>query len=334
MAKFDPASYRLYLQNSIISGDNKHILVEGKDDKYLIERLWNDLISQSNNPIECRLLVDSAECLIKGASGPEVFANNREKVEHITESVQGKDYALNFVGFVDRELRKFEWDIDANSQFKDLIEAHDVVNRLVLSRGHSIENYVFDSCILFQALEYLSTTAYTRQAIDLFRDLFQDTLCIACSIGLAATKAHVLSKSYSTIDCNLFEVSTQGKLEFKLDIWIEKLLCRGVTDSQKQEVVKYYELYMDQILHSSVSLVRWICHGHIGYDCLRAVYERCILEKCSDETSPAKETSGISWVAKDRLLYSFINSWIKGCLQNPDEYPVAIFQLLQIAPVS
>ena len=43
--------------NSIISGKNKHILVEGRDDKYLIERLWQDFLTQ-NSPGSTSVCVD------------------------------------------------------------------------------------------------------------------------------------------------------------------------------------------------------------------------------------------------------------------------------------
>ncbi|MEA5467966.1 hypothetical protein [Spirulina sp. 06S082] len=65
MTKYDPPSYRLYLQNSIINGNNKHILVEGKDDKYLIERLWEDFNSKNNCNLNIKIIVDSADNLIQ-----------------------------------------------------------------------------------------------------------------------------------------------------------------------------------------------------------------------------------------------------------------------------
>ena len=186
MAKFDPQSYRLYLMNSIISGKNKHILVEGRDDKYLIERLWQDFSTQNSQNSTYKILVDSAENLIKGDS-LDPFSNNRQKVEFIANSIHEKPYANDFVGFVDRELHNFEWDCEINAELRDLAESHEVIKRLVLSRGHSIENYIFDFSILYEVLEYLSTTAYANHAIKLFKESFQSALRIACSIAVSYT---------------------------------------------------------------------------------------------------------------------------------------------------
>lgn len=329
MAKFDPQSYRIYLMNSIVSGKNKHILVEGKDDKYLIERLWQDFSVKNSQNTPSRILVDSAENLIKG-NEQQPFYNNRQKVEFITSSVYGKSYVDNFVGFVDRELHKFYWDCDIDLELQDLIESHEVVQRLVLSRGHSIENYIFDFSMLCDVLEYLSTTVYTNQAIELFKETFQHNLRIACSIGLTAAKAQVLSKTSSTIDYNLLEISSSKEVRFNLDVWIKKLVERGISTAQEQDIKSYYLIYSEKVSNASVSLVRWICHGHIGYDFLRALYERCVIDVCPSTQDKAKELSGISWVARDKLFYSFINSWVKKSLQNQCEYPIAIFELLRL----
>lgn len=328
MAKLDPQSYRLYLMNSIISGKNKHILVEGKDDKYLIERLWQDFLIQNSTH---KILVDSAENLIKGDS-LDPFSNNKQKVESIANSIHEKPYANDFVGFVDRELHKFEWDCEINAELQDLVESHEVIQRLVLSRGHSIENYIFDFSILYEVLEYLSTTAYANHAIELFKESFQSALRIACSVGLAATKAQVLSKTSSTIDYKLLEITSTGEVIFKVDDWVQKLIIeRGVSADQAQDIKLYYTTYSNQVSRASISLVRWICHGHIGYDFLRALYERCVFDSCPSTQDKAKELSGISWIAKEKLLYAFVNSWIKKSLQNQYEYPVAIFELLGVA---
>jgi len=316
--------------NSIISGKNKHILVEGKDDKYLIERLWQDFSTQNSQNSTYKILVDSAENLIKGDS-LDPFSNNRQKVESITSSIHEKPYANDFVGFVDRELHKFEWDCEISAELQDLIESHEVIKRLVLSRGHSIENYIFDFSILYEVLEYLSTTAYANHAIELFKKSFQSVLRIACSIGLAATKAQVLSKTSSTIDYKLLEITSTGEVIFKVDDWVQKLIGRGISAAQAQDIGLHYTTYSDQVSRASISLVRWICHGHIGYDFLRALYERCVFDSCPSTQDKAKELSGISWVTKEKLLYSFVNSWIKKSLQNQYEYPVAIFELLRVA---
>ncbi|MBP0021119.1 MAG: DUF4435 domain-containing protein [Cyanobacteria bacterium SBLK] len=331
MAKFDPVSYRLYLKNSIISGKNRHILVEGKDDKYLIERLWEDFKTYKNCDRNIKIIVDSAENLIQGDESVSL-PENIEKVKFIANSINGKEYSDRFIGFVDRELNNFEWNYEEHAELRDRIESHQIIQRLILSRGHSIENYVFELPIIDEVLEYISTTAYANQAIKLFRQSFPMTLRIACSLGLAAAKAEALSRSRNTIDRNLIEIvsSTEPQIVFKFDEWLEKLVRRNITATQAQDLRKHYNIYNEKVANASFPLVRWICHGHISYDCLRALYEKCIVEICPIEQDRDKELSGISWIAKDKLLYNFINAWIKRSLQRQCDYPLAIFELLGV----
>ena len=329
MAKFDPASYRIYLRNSIISGKNKHILVEGKDDKYLIERLYLDFLVDDSKYTHNKILVDSAENIIKGDESISL-SKNRDKVEYIANSIIGKPYADGFVGFVDRELHKFEWNYECNAELQDLLNSHDVIQRLVLSRGHSIENYIFDVSIFCEVLQILSTTVSSGKAIELFKETFQSTLRIACSIGLASTKSQVLSRTYDTIDYNLFERTSLTEVSFKFDDWVEKLVVRGISTDQERQLRLHYLAYKDQVTRASISLVRWICHGHIGFDFLKALYERCITEVCPITQDKSKELSGISWISKEKLFYTFVNYWVKQSLQEQYNYPIVIFELLGI----
>lgn len=328
MAKYDPASYRIYLRVSINS-KNKHILVEGKDDKYLIQRLCQDFLAKNGKCTTDTILVDSAENLTK-EDELAPFLNNRQKVEYIANSVIGKPYADSFIGFVDRELDKFKWDYDCNSELQDTHKSHDVIQRLVLSRGHSIENYIFDLSILCEVLEVISTTNYANPAIKLFRETFYSTLRVACSVGLAATKSQVLTKANSTIGYSLLEIVSPPEVVFKFDEWVRILVDRGISIEQEQSLRSNYTIYNEQVSRASIFLIRWICHGHIGYNFLKALYERCLLNVCPSIRAK-EELTGISWVAKEKLFYSFINCWIKKSLEEGEEecdYPTAIFELL------
>lgn len=113
---------------------------------------------------------------------------------------------------------------------------------------------------------------------------------------------------------------------------MQKLSQREISSTQEENLRVHYTIYEEKVSRASISLVRWICHGHIGYDFLRALYERCIFEVCPNQKDKVKELSAISWIAKDKLLYAFINSWAKQILQKEYDYPAAIFQLLKVTP--
>jgi len=322
MAKFDPRSYRVYLMNS----KYKHILVEGKDDKYLVERLYQDFLAETGKHTENQIHVDSADDFIKGDELIP-FSNNRQKVKYIANSVIGKPYSGKFIGFVDRELDEFEWDYEYHSELKDIINTHDIIKRLILSRGHSIENYIFDISILCDVLESLSSITYTNQVIHNFRETFESTLRIACSVGLAASKAQVLQKADSTIDYSLLEIASSTEVAFEFEEWVKKLVDKGISTTQEQNLRLNYIAYNEQVAKASMSLVKWICPGHIGFDFIKALYERCVLDMCPSTKDKNKERSGITWASK-KLLYTCINYWVKKSPQNQDDYPRVISELL------
>jgi hypothetical protein len=331
MAKFDPPSYRIYLMNSIISGGNKHILVEGKEDKYLVEKLWKDLLIDKDCDMGFHLIVDSAESLLKDGETSKSL-RNREKVESLAVSILGKEYSAGFVGFVDREFDGFSWDCNNTDPLNDHINAHTVADRLVFSRGHSIENYLFDFKVLSEALDLLTTTAYSREALDVFKENFDATLRVACALSLTAAKARVLTASKSSISRDLISIAAPSGVNFLFEEWIQvlKSKSKGIDLDQERALRESFPVYENKVSQASIALVRWICHGHFGYDLLRSTYERAILEVCPSLEIQEKEVSGISWVKKDKLLFSFINSWIKQIVNENFEYPIAIFELLEI----
>lgn len=330
MNKFDLKSYQMYLFISIADGHKKHILVEGKDDKYLVEKLWHDLFAEKNLT-GTKIIVDSADALIKIEENNSPIGSNNRKVEFVTNSIVEKPYKDGFVGFADREFDKFELTCDLNVELQDFLGNHEIAHRLAKSRGHSIENYIFDIHLLCETLEILSMTAYTRKAIGLFKETFEPSLRIACSLGLVASKAQILSRIKSVIDYDLIQITSNNQVIFNLDDWLAKVGERNITDEKIQTIKNDYEIYKEQVSKASFSLVRWMCHGHIGYDFLRALYIRCLVESCPSENDKQKELSGITWVAKDKMLYAFINSWVKKIEQNQyEEYPRCIFELLNL----
>jgi hypothetical protein len=321
--RFTPDEFRQYIKFST----KKHILVEGSGDKYSIDCLWKGFTSQANQlTIREQISVDSAQSLVQLESGT---GNNCEKVKEVSRSICNKSYANRFVGFVDRELNNFNWDYELSHALQDNMNCHAVEERLVFSRGHSIENYIFELDILNDYFCVLSTSPYTRQALHIFNSLFPSALCIACTISLAASKVRVLKKIESTIDWELIHISSDN-ISFLLDDWIDKLVNRQMELNQRESLKEAYNIYYQYVINSSLSIVRWMCHGHIGYEFLRALYERCLVAACPNNQDREKERGEISWVKKEKMFSILINCWIKRVLDNNCEYPREIFELLGV----
>jgi hypothetical protein len=299
--------------------------VEGKDDKYLIERLYRDFVQgQDQYPKINKLWVDTAENLIAESSVSNY--GNRAKVIAIAQSVKGKTYQNNFVGFADREFDQFTWDWEQTPELVDNGPGHRVDDRLVFSRGHSIENYLFQTPVLSEVLKILSTTPYAADAIETFETTFNSALSIACTLGLAAAKAQVLAKVNSTIDDQLFRQTSTTTVTFEFDRWIEKLLDREISNVQAENLKLHYTRYQSLVAQASPPLIRWICHGHLGFDCLKAWYQKCLVQISHSNPDPNKKRSTIAWA--DRELFKVaVNLWVTKIAQ--DQYPQVLFQCLR-----
>ena len=297
--QYTPQQYRIYLMNS----SQKHILVEGKNDKYFLERMLSYLANKINKPeLTEQVSVDSAEYLIKADSGT---GSNKEKVEEIANSVVDKDYSHKFIAFLDRELYLFDWDYEQTQILQDNFPRHNIEKRIIRTRGHSLENYLFEVDIVSNFFNLNTTISNPQAATNLFRKIFKSVIYSACTIGLAATKSSLLQKIADSIFWRNFIELTSGKINFLLEDWLNFLIDkRSVSDSKNSEIKHNYKIYIQLINQTSFDIVRWLSHGHIGYDFLREAYIKCFMEISKENVS------NVEWIGKDKMFQQLINYWV------------------------
>src|SRR3990170_3818043 len=167
--QFKPEEYKTHIRISA----QKHLLVEGKNDKYLFKLFLDNLRIDQN-----LVVIDSAEDLIQF----DCNLGNRERVETVCQAVCITPWAKQLVGFVDREFREFE--INENDMF-DRIPQHNVVGSVVWSRGHSVENYYFNFEMLNAALEIYSPPDYMDEALSLLKRNLENVIRYACAASMA-----------------------------------------------------------------------------------------------------------------------------------------------------
>ncbi|GGA02849.1 hypothetical protein [Okeania sp. KiyG1] len=74
--------------------------------------------------------------------------------------------------------------------------------------------------------------------------------------------------------------------------------------------------------------MKWLCHGHIGYDFLREAYIKCVMQIIKD----SKEAdSKVNWTTKDKMFQQLINYWVQEILSNNRIYFQAIFEMLDLS---
>jgi hypothetical protein len=240
------------------------------------------------------------------------------------------EYASRFVGFVDREFREF----DLESEIQDLVGKHNIIDRLVWSRGHSIENYFFDFAVLARPLRHHSVTLYYRDALDLFQQNIEQILREVCAIGLAGWKCKSLKHVRSSVaDWNIVERSASGfsiNTEKWMDFFIKE---RNMRYEDALNLKEAYQEWSMKVSGIDFNIVRWLCDGHTGLAFIWAAFARCVFEasKKSDQGDPRKEASKVLRADKTVRFNVCASEWASQVVKQSCEYPEDIFAILGIS---
>lgn len=300
--------YRVQIMVSM----NKHILVEGKDDRNILLRLLNKL--SEAGIISGRFDVDTAEDL----ESPLAQAiGNREKVEEVCSGL-GQDVAGRFVGFVDREFRGFNLSADTVT---DEIAAHLVKGYLLWSRGHSIENYLLDFRTLSHAIQSSTITHEYSLALSRLERVYPDVLRLACAIGLAARDANKLG---AVRDCIRWqELRLTPHVHLDQEAWISHMI-------EKHPKVDASALYMGieeweaRLEACEDDIVCWLCDGHTGMAVSLAAYQRAVHEVTGDQA----EAESALGAKRDKCALSGALKWAEMATAGDAVWPEELTALL------
>lgn len=312
---FAPPDYR----NWVMMSESKRLLVEGPADKRLFKLLLDSLqVPQS------ALDIDTAESLIEFGSS----SGNRTKVEVIAQSIASLPCASRFAGFVDREDRSFSH----TDPIADLLSRHQVVGRLVWSRGHSVENYYFDFRVLREPLRTFSVTDHFDNALTAFEQVLRPALSIACSLGLAARDEELQSAVRGSLAWPQFSVRPEG-LAFDHAKWNAELVLRlRLTSQAAGRLTAAYQTWAPIVARSDQEVIRWMCDGHLGLAAIWAVYGACVAHACSLAgcADISREVSKVLMASESVRFNACADSWARRALGNQVSFPVEVFHLLDL----
>ena len=307
---YNPAGYR----NMVRMSSFKYILVEGKDDKRSLMYLVKEFFGKRND-----IKVHGAHQIKFGSN-----IGNRERVEEICEKINGKKYARRFVGFVDREFRDFE----LGDNIKDLLSKHNITGCLIWSRGHSIENYYFEFTTLSRPLRHFAVTPYFDDALDLFEQNMEQTLKLACAIGIAAWQCNQLKPVRSSIeDWKILEYNT-SQITINKESWMNSLVNRQkIKEADAFTFISTFQMWLIKVSKTDHNLIRWLCHGHIGITFIWAVFARCVFEVCqkSGGEDPRREAINVLRADETVRFNGCASEWAFLAVNNSCDYPMDIF---------
>jgi hypothetical protein len=309
---YDPASYR----NKIRMSSIKHLLVEGKDDRKLFKVLLEELLGSSHD-----IKVDSAENINFGYA-----IGNREKVEIICNSLSNSSHADKILGFVDREFRGFE----IGEVINDTIGAHNIVGRVVWSRGHSVENYYFDFDVLRKPLRSFTATPFFDDALSLLESHLSEVLRLACATSLTGYELGYINVLKRSIDTQTISLSIiDEEVHFDLSHWNDTLIKRqGLVPATAESVINTYETWINRLKNLDANIIRWLCHGHTGLAFIWAAYAACVQHTCylAGVQDHNKEARNVLKAEESVRFSVCADIWTQKACRNLAEHPIEIFK--------
>ena len=247
MSKYkDISSYRL----AIKIRSHKTVLVEGVSDKsiishFLLSRNYHDN-HQSDYFIDDASIVKSDDTLCG--------MGNKSKALAIISAINNPKLS----GVIDRE-----WD---NIDLSDLNEEQFIQNisNVYLTKGHSIENYWFDADASVNFLIKAFPTTINQNYMQTISRIFPVILRFAAAYSLTAKDASIITRSselitHSDISWSNGNFALQESFNTKLDE-------RGVSYNFSADCNNRYL----QLTASNQTLLKWVCHGHLGEDAIRS----------------------------------------------------------------
>lgn len=247
MSKYkDISSYRL----AIKIRSHKTILVEGVSDKSILSHF---LLSKNHQDNQCPDYFIDDVSIVKGDEALSGLGN-KSKALTIIGNINNEKLS----GMVDRE-----WD---NIDLSNLDDSQFVQNgnNVYFTKGHSIENYWFDVDASISFLIRSFPTTIDQAFLKCVEDNFPSILRFAAAFSLTAKDAAVINRateliSYNDISFNAGDFRLSATLDAKLSLRNAAINFAAECNN------KFCELQT-----SNQSMLRWICHGHLGEEAIRS----------------------------------------------------------------
>ena len=305
--------YKKILQMS----SKKRVLVEGRDDHYLLSALFEEVLGEDWNDIY-NIEIERSDTLLIGAPGV------RQRIEEIVDLVSKTKLREKLTGFVDREFRGFDWQ---KEKIIDSIQSHFTKDRILWTRGHSAENYFLDESILKIPLRDASGEEF-QKAYAHFKKIFNSCLQEACKVSLAAYQLNYLTRIRPSLGWNV--IKSNGTLN--LDEWKNQLRKCGFVIQDIENIISTYHLFEDVINATDLNTTKWICDGHISFAYLWCAFARCVYESTESYNDKKANAQRVLRANSEMRFNPCASSWARFTQSNSYEYPKDIFSILQIKP--
>lgn len=242
----------------------KTVLVEGTTDKNVLSNFFLTKNYAENN--SSRYFIDDVSII---SNDQELSTlGNKEKIIYIATKLSNKNEKLGY--FVDRE-----WD---HVDFACLDETRQSLHtdKTFFTRGHSIENYWFSSDAIISFLQYAVPAQITAEFLHELNQNFSSITLFAAAFSIAAKQGGVITRLDDLLERSDIDTGPEG---FRLlPEFNQKLQAR----QSNFDIVEACNTHVELLRTHSAEKLRWICHGHLGEQAIRACVARLALSSGVD----------------------------------------------------
>ncbi|WNW14070.1 DUF4435 domain-containing protein [Pseudomonas sp. DTU_2021_1001937_2_SI_NGA_ILE_001] len=229
---------------------HKTVLVEGATDKIVISKLiLSKTYSQGQ---KLRFFIDDASMIKEDPMLARL--GNKEKVLLIANRVSDDKFGV----VVDRE-----WD---QLDIRNLSDADFCQNRMgvYVTKGHSIENYWFDCDAVISFIISSFSSVIGTDLLDEIKARFPAMIRFAAAYSIAAKESSAITRLGDLLSAA--DVGISGGVINLLPVYNAKAQGRGVMG----DIPSLVGAKLQELNACDVGLLRWICHGHLGEEAIRA----------------------------------------------------------------
>lgn len=239
---------------------SKTLVVEGRDDRSVLQRIFLEAIS--GPPVGNQVRVDSSD-IVKDSTLSKMGA--RDRVVRIIEVCRPPGGKLK--GLKDRE-----WDYFCTDNLLE-ISGEGGSEDIFVTRGHSIENYFFDSFLCCDFLKRKFSSIITSGFIVDVGEKFLKIIDFSFAYSMTCKRLELIDRLDRLISPSHIEFEGEFCLS---DSFRSAMLSRNIGAG---EVEKFYVEFASinaqfSVQDTTPQCRRWWSHGHLGEDALWACVGR------------------------------------------------------------
>lgn len=313
MSRYSIEGYLIALRNR----STHTVCVEGKDDRLVIKHCLLRLIGERDHLNE-RYVVDSMDIIKSDGDTP----GNSDKLRKICALLNGSLTTSKVTALVDRAYNWF----DIGKSEIDLSPYHQSYSEhLHYTRGHSIENYFFESEYFIQYIEFNYASSLTANHQRLIKLNWESLLASVASLTFAIHENNCCKKAKGLFSLNHWQDTGEGRLEIEATAVKNSLSTRGISHIQSTDIIERASS-LKTIFENRIIASRWIIHGHVGMDLLCGAIGR-IMAICGVNPTTCETLNGFS---ETKLKY-FTSRWFDRAKSSDDLFPQKFFNKILLA---